>query len=90
MFKKGILLDNISWPDYPNLMKVLVEIGLNRLSDLHIILGHITIFTVFYFLSEILIIPDNGRNRNLEICYFFFKKLTEMPPLKCKIHGENI
>ena len=57
-------------------MKVLVTIGLNRLSTLHIPSWCITPFTVSYFLSEILRIPDNGRNRNLEICYSFFLQET--------------
>ena len=57
-------------------MKVLVTIGLNRLSTLHIPYWCITPFTVSYFLSEILRIPDNGRNRNLEICYSFFLQET--------------
>ena len=32
--------------DYPKLMKVLVTVGLNRLSSLHIPSWHITLFTV--------------------------------------------
>ena len=57
-------------------MKVLVAIGLNKLSSLHIPSRHMTLFTVSYFLSEILRIPDvsyflseilgipdNGRNQ---------------------------
>ena len=55
-------------------MKILVTIGLNRLSSWHIISGHITLFTVSYFFSEILRIPDDGRNRNLEIFYSFFQE----------------
>ena len=55
-------------------MKVSVTVGLNKLSSLHIPSWHITAFTVSYFLSEILRIPDNGRNRNLEIFYFFFQE----------------
>ena len=42
-----------------------------------------------FFPSEILKIPDNGRNRNLGICYSFFKKFTEILPLNSEIHGEN-
>ena len=53
-------------------MKVLVTIGLNMLSSLHIPSWHITFSSVSYFLSEILGIPDNDRNRNFEICYSFF------------------
>ena len=71
-------------------MKVLVAVGLNRLSSLHVPSRHMTLLTVSYFLSEILRIPDNGRNRNLEIFYSFFKKLTEIPPLNCKIYLENV
>ena len=67
MFKKGILPQaNTSQPDFPKLMKVLVTTVLNRLSSLYIPSWHITLFTVSYFLLEILRIPDNGRNRNLE------------------------
>ena len=36
---------NGSLPDYPKLMKVLVTVGLNRLSSLHIPSWHITLFT---------------------------------------------
>ena len=67
-------------------MKVLVTVSLNRLSSLHIPSWYITLFTVCYFLSEILRIPDNGRKRSLRFftLFFFFKKLTEIPPLNCK------
>ena len=60
-------LGNTSWNDSQKLMRVLMTIGLNRLSSLHITSWHITHFTVSYFLSEILRIRDNSRNRNLEI-----------------------
>ena len=89
--KRAPYLGDTSWPDSPKLMKVLVTIGLNRLSSLHIPSWHITLFAVSYFLSEILRIPNNGRNRNLEILLlFFFKKLPEIPSLNCKIHGEIV
>ena len=57
-------------------MKVLVTIGLNMLSSLHIPSWHITFSSVSYFLSEILGVPDNDRNKNFEICcsLFFSKK----------------
>ena len=42
---------------------------------------YIAIFTVSYFLSEILVIPNNERRRNLEnLNFLIFKKLAEMPP----------
>ena len=53
-----------------------MPIGLNRLSSLHIPSWHITLFTVFYLLSEILRIPDDGRKRNLDILYSFFFQET--------------
>ena len=72
MLKKAPYLDNTSWPDSPKLMKVLATIGLNRLSSLHILSLHITLFTVSYYFSENLRIPDDGRNGNLET---FFQKI---------------
>ena len=45
MFKQDILsLGNPIWPNSPKLMKVLVKIGLNRLSSLHIPPWHIAFF----------------------------------------------
>ena len=67
--KRASYHGNTNWPDSPNLIKVLVTIGLNRLSSLHMPSWHISIFTDSYFLSEILRIPDNGRNRNLLLCF---------------------
>ena len=61
-------------PDSPKLMKV--TIGLNRLLSLHIPSWYIALFAVSNFLSEILRIPDNGRNRNLKINYSFFVQET--------------
>ena len=65
MFKKGILP---SYPDSSELMNILVAISLNRLSRLHIPSQHPILFKVSYFVLEILGIPDNGRNRNIEYC----------------------
>ena len=70
--KRASYLGNTSWPDSPKLMKVLVKIGLNRLSNLHIPSWHITFFTVSYFLSDILRIPADDRKRNLQIFTLFF------------------
>ena len=84
-------LCNTSWPDFPKLVKVLVAIVLNRVFSLQIPSRHITLFTVSCFLSQILRIHDNGRNRNLrDLLLFFLKKLTEKPPQNCKIHWENL
>ena len=83
MIKRASYLGNTK------LVKVLATIGLNRLSSLHIPLWRIALFTVSNFLSEILRKLDHGRNRNLKIYYsFFFKKLTELPPLNYKIYGK--
>ena len=58
--------------DLIKLRKVFVKTSLNSQSTLHIPPWDITLFTVSYFFSEILRIPDNGRNRNLEVFYSFF------------------
>ena len=87
--KRASYFCNTSWLDSPKLMKELETVGFNRLSSLHIPLWHITLFTFFYFHSEIMRIPDKGRSRDLYVFYAVFKKLTEIPPLSCKIHGEH-
>ena len=71
-------------------LRALVTIGLNSLSSLHTLLRYFVLFKVSYFLSEIFKIPDSGSKRNLEIfTLFIFKKLTERPPLNCKINRED-
>ena len=72
--KRTSYLGSTSLLDSTKLMKALVTLGLNRLSSLHILSWHITLFTVSYFLSEILRILDNGRNRSLETFYSFFSR----------------
>ena len=52
--KRASYLGNTSWPGSPKLMKVYTP------------LWCITLFTISYFLSNILRITDNGRNRNSE------------------------
>ena len=51
--------------------------SVKQVFSLHIPLWHITLFTVSYFLSEILRIPDNGRNRNLEIFHSFLSRNSQ-------------
>ena len=53
--------------------------------------GYIALFTNFYFLSEFLSPPGDGRSRSLDNVYLFFKKVipTEIPPSKSKIHRKN-
>ena len=75
--RRAFYLCNTIWPNSPKLMKVLVTICWNRLSSLHIPLWHIALFTVSYFLSEILRISHNGKNTNLKIYYSFFSRETQ-------------
>ena len=49
---------------------------------------YIVLFIISYFLSEILRNPTNGSRRNFEN-FYFFDKLTLIPPAVCKIHGEK-
>ena len=69
--KRASYHDNTSWPDSPKQIKVLVTIGLNRLSSLHIASWHITLFS-FLFPLEDFENDDDSRNRNTEIFFFFF------------------
>ena len=72
--KRASYLGKTGWPDFLKLMKVLVTIGWNTSSSLHIPSWHITLFSVSYFLYMILRMPDNDGNGNLEICYSFFSR----------------
>ena len=87
--KRVSYLGNTSWPCSPKLIKVLVKIGLNRLSSLQILSWYITLFTVSYF------VPDISKNlvkTATEISRFvtlFFQELTEISPLNCKTFREN-
>ena len=64
--------------------KISDNLFLNQFIKLHA--GHFSVFTVSYFLSEILVIPESRRRRNLEnFTFFILKKLVEMPPPICKI-----
>ena len=48
---------------------------------------NIAIFIVSYFLSEIFVIPDNERRRNLEnLNFVIFKKLAELRPIVSTVH----
>ena len=87
--QRASYLGSTSWPDSPKLIKVFMTIALNRLSSLHILSLHITLFMALYFLPEILRIPDNGRKRNLGFLFFLFSRNSQTPPLNCKIHWEN-
>ena len=74
MFKKGILLwqHKLIWFFNFENSEVLVAISLNRLPVWKYLYGILLLLTVSYFLSEVLRITDNGRNRNLEVFYSFF------------------
>ena len=72
--KMASYLGNTSWLISPKLMKVLVTVILNKLCSLHMPSCTSTHLTVCYFLSEILRRPDDGRNRNVDIVYFFFSR----------------
>ena len=68
---------------------VLVTIGVNRFSSCTT-LWYIALFTVSFFLSEILRIPDNSGKKFRDFSFFMIcKKLKEMPTPRCKIHGKN-
>ena len=50
-------------------LKILEAIDFNRLSSSKHFHGIMILFTVSYILSEILRMPDDGRNKNVEIFY---------------------
>ena len=88
--KRAPYLGNSNRPNSPKLMrvyKVLLTISLYSLSSCTYFSLYIALFTVFYFLSEILSSLSDGRQSSVDNFYLFKKKVTKMQ--KCKIPRKN-